>query len=147
MIQNKVGVVGEKERKLVMEFARAMVAANEIDRSAEGRVLDAMALYALKNNSDAAKEVCGAICREIVESHHSEGWKACRAWASHPDCTDDDERAQMLSFASANADAAAIADIIASKEEKRSPGRKRKAVDDEDNKRPGMYRAGRPVIR
>ena len=68
--QNKAGVVGEKERKLVMEFARAMVAANEIDRSAEGLVLDAIALYALKNNGSDAKKVCGAICREIVESHH-----------------------------------------------------------------------------
>ena len=140
MIQNKVGVVGEKERKLVMEFARAMVAANEIDRSAEGRVLDAMALYALKNNSDV-KEVCGAICREIVESHHTEGWRACLAWASHPDCTDDDERAEMLSFAAANADASAIADIMASKAEKRTPAkRKRKAVDDDDDKRPGIGR-------
>ena len=63
--------MGEKERKLVMEFARAMVAANEIDRSAEGRVLDAMALYALKNDSGSdVSEFCGAICREIVESHH-----------------------------------------------------------------------------
>ena len=68
--QNKAGVVGEKERKLVMEFARAMVAANEIDRSAEGCVLDAIALFALKNNGSDAKEVCGSICREIVESHH-----------------------------------------------------------------------------
>ena len=135
--------MGEKEKKLVMEFARAMVAANEIDQSAEGRVLDAMALYALKNNSDAAaaKEVCGAICREIVESHHSEGWKACLAWASHPECTDVDERAEMLSFASANADAAAIADIIDRKKDKRTPGRKRKAAEDDgDNKRPGMDR-------
>ena len=48
----------------------------------------------------------------------------------------------MLSFAAANADEDAIADIIAVKKEKRSrpAGRKRKAVDgdDHDNKRPGI---------
>ena len=64
----KAAAVGEKERRLVMEFARAMVAANEIDQAAEGQVLDAMALYALKGNGGA--EVCGSICREIVSSHH-----------------------------------------------------------------------------
>ena len=73
----------------------------------------------------------------------SEGWRACLAWASHPDCADADERAEMLSFAAANADATAIADIMASKAEKRTPARrKRKAVDDDDdgNKRPGIGR-------
>ena len=49
--------VGEKERRLVMEFARAMVAANEIDQAAEGLVLDAMALYALKGRLTTIKQI------------------------------------------------------------------------------------------
>ena len=52
--------------------------------------------------------------------NHREGWRACLAWASHPDCAADEaERGEMLSFASANADTAAIADIYAKREEHR----------------------------
>ena len=59
-----------------------------------------------------------------------EGWRACLAWVTHPDCAaDESERGEMLSFASANADAAALSDIYAKKEEhRRTLRRKRKAA-------------------
>ena len=70
----------------------------------------------------------------------SEGWRACLAWASDPDCANADERSEMLSFAAANADEVDIARIFAAKKSTGAAlsGRKRKAGDDESaEKRPG----------
>ncbi len=107
--------LSDKDKQNVMEFVRDMVAANEIDQSAEGLAMNSLALQAMKKGSF---ELCDRICDEIMESYCKEAWKACFEWAVHTRC-EQNRRMALLTFAAASATEGEIGEITKRKEEQR----------------------------